>query len=79
MYFIVKKKEAVRAGGYTENDPRFIKAYKENVEKYRGVDLRKLSPERRWAIKATHFQGKTPELIAKSKAIRDVMSKEING
>jgi hypothetical protein len=86
MHFYIKSKEptvdkemkAATDKRYTMENPAFRRAYNEAMERYGNTDLRKLSPERRLAIKQMRFQGKTPELIAKSRAIREIMVEEVN-
>jgi hypothetical protein len=81
VYFIVKGKEEQKnvSRTYSDSNPRFRKAYHETMEKVAHSDPKELAPQRRWNIKAMRFQGKTPELVAKARAIYDAMSKEING
>jgi hypothetical protein len=81
MYFIIRGKGEQKnvSRTYSEANPKFRKAYHETLEKIANKDPKELAPERRWNIKAMRFQGKTPELIGKARAIYDRMSKEING
>ena len=74
MYFHVRSKD---------QEPHFPTAearkhYHETQEFYAHEKPRDLSPVRRLAIKKMRFQGKKPELIAEAKAIRDLMTREIN-
>ena len=59
-------------------DEHFRKSFLETMEKVEKMDPKVLAPQRRLLIKATHFQGKTPELIGKCAAIRAAMTREIN-
>ena len=77
MYIIVHNNER-RRGFYSDENPAFRKAYHETLEQIEGRHPRSLSPERRLEIKKMRFQGKKPELVARSAAIRDYMTKEIN-
>ena len=65
-------------GDYSMSNPAYRKAYGETLERIKGLTPREMSPLRRFAIKKTRFQGKKPELIAESAAIRAAMSKEVN-
>jgi hypothetical protein len=79
MYFTVHGKEERNVSRfYTDDNPRFRKAYHETMEKVANIDPKVLAPQRRMNIKAMRFQGKTPELMGKAKAIYDRMVKEIN-
>jgi hypothetical protein len=66
-------------GKYSNSNPAFRKAYYETMERARNTDPRKLAEARRLAIKQMRFQGKTPELVAKSAALRMAISDEVNG
>jgi hypothetical protein len=86
MTFIVKNREKPPVktdpkpgtGDYSNSNPAYRKAYGETMEQIKGLTPREMSPVRRFVIKKTRFQGKTPELIAEAAAIRAAMSKEIN-
>lgn len=86
MTIIVKKHEKPPekhdplpgTGMYSESNPEYRRAYGETLERIQGMTPREMSPVRRFAIKKTRFQGKTPALIAEAAAIRAAMSKEVN-
>jgi hypothetical protein len=66
------------SGIYSPDNPEYRKSYEETMERVRKENPRDLAPDRRRAIHLMRFVGKTPALVAKSAAIRAVMSKEIN-
>jgi len=78
MYFIIRKAPEGRDPKYSMQNPEYRRAYGEAREKVDGMRPRDMSPLRRFAIKQMRFQGKRPGLVAKSQAIRDAMSEEIN-
>ena len=78
MYFIIRDHKERRTGPYSNDNPEYRRAFGEAREKHEHTHPRTLSPERRLAIKQMRFQGKRPELIAKSAAIRALMEEEIN-
>jgi hypothetical protein len=78
MYFIVREGKEKRRGPYSDENPEYRRTFGETLEKIEGMHPRDLSPERRLAIKQMRFQGRRPELVAKSAAIRAYMTKEIN-
>jgi hypothetical protein len=65
-------------GDYSMSNPEYRRAYGETMEKIANLSPRQMSPVRRFAIKKTRFQGKTPALIAEAAAIRAAMSREVN-
>lgn len=86
MTIIVKKREKPPekhdplpgTGDYSMSNPEYRKSWGETLERIQGLTPREMSPVRRWAIKKTRFQGKTPKLIAEAAAIRYAMSQEVN-
>ena len=77
MEIIIRDRER-NSGFYSDDNPRYRKAYHETLERVSKLDPRLIAPERRMMIKAMRFQGKTPELVAKAAALRASMTKEIN-
>jgi hypothetical protein len=86
MTFIVKNHEKPPqkhdplpgTGDFSMSNPEYRRAYGETLERIQGLTPREMSPVRRFAIKKMRFQGKKPELVAESAAIRAAMSREIN-
>ena len=78
MYFIVHEGQERRHGPYSDDNPAYKRVFGETMEKISGRPPHELSPERRLAIKKMRFQGRRPELVAESAAIRAYMTREIN-
>jgi len=63
---------------YTDRNPKYRKKFHETQEELERLDPQKLAPLRRFAIKKSRFQDKSPESIAEAAAIRNLMEHIIN-
>ena len=79
MYWHSKSKHIEEGvGAYSQSNPKFRRAFGEMQEQVQKLSPREMSPVRRFEIKKMRFQGKLPELVARSAAVRYAMSREVN-
>ena len=78
MYIIVRGEKDNTRERYSERNPEYREAFGRTQDRLAKMHPRDLSPLRRLAIKQMRFQGKRPDLVAKSAAIRQLMEREIN-
>ena len=80
MYVIIRNKEQ-KAGidsQYTEENKEYRQKFYETKEELGHLDPKGLAVLRRFAIKKSRFQDKSPKSIAEAAAIRDLMEHKIN-
>jgi hypothetical protein len=86
VYFIVRNKGLNKQGEqvyhnpeWTDRNHSYKQAYGEWEEKMRHASNREKATVRRVALQQMKFQGKRPELIAKARAMRRMIERDING
>ena len=73
-----KHNEGIREE-YTEENREYRKKFHETREEFERADIKDLAVRRRFAIKKSRFQDKSPKSIAEAAAFRDLMENQING